>query len=286
MIIDPPFGDYSESGSLNEDEVSAFREIIYAYYGEYGRSFPWRETEDPYEVLVSEIMLQQTQTDRVTPKYAQFLSAWPDMPSLASATLAGVYDVWRGLGYNRRAKALVDIARLVTREMNGVLPDSFEELLSLPMVGRATAAAIRNFAYGEPEVYIETNVRRVYIYFFFEGRREVNDRELIPLVDATMDRGDPRQWYYALMDYGVLLKKRVVNPNRRSAHYSRQAPYKGSDREIRGRILRYLADHGRSGSDRLLRDLDSRPQRLTKCLADLVAEGLVVKETAGYRIGD
>ena len=286
MGLDPPFGDYTGVTSLDESEIRLFKEYIYTYYGNAGRPFPWRETEDPYSILVSEIMLQQTQTERVLQKYTEFLERWPSFETLAVATLAEVYDAWRGLGYNRRAKALLDIARLVTGDLGGELPRTIDGLISLPMIGHATAAAISAFAFGNAVAYLETNIRRVYIYFFFTGRTKVHDRELLPLVDCTLDREEPRHWYYALMDYGVYLKKKLPNPNRRSVHYSRQSEFEGSDRQIRGSILRHLGDNNTSSGPALSEGLPYDNDRIEKCLAALVAEGFVIEDDAVYRIGD
>ena len=283
---DPPFGDYTEAGNLDESQIRLFREYIYTYYGDAGRSFPWRETTDPYAILVSEIMLQQTQTERVLQKYTNFLARWPSFGHLAAATLAEVYDVWRGLGYNRRAKALLDIAKLVTGEFGGKLPETLIALTSLPMIGHATAAAISAFAFGNAVAYLETNIRRVYIHFFFVGRAKVHDRELLPLVDCTLDRDEPRHWFYGLMDYGVHLKKTLPNPNRRSVHYSRQSEFEGSDRQIRGSILRHLGDNKRSSAVALIEGLLYDGDRIEKCLAALVEEGFVAEDNAVYRIGD
>ena len=182
----PPFGDYSRGQETaapvhvpEEEEIRRFRDIVYEHYGAFGREFPWRDTHDAYEILVSEIMLQQTQTGRVIEKYRAFLERWPTLSSLAAASMKDVFSLWRGLGYNRRAKGLVDACRKVEEEWQGVLPDSVEMLSSLPMIGRATASAICAFAFQRPVVFLETNIRRVYIYFFFDRRENVRDRELI-----------------------------------------------------------------------------------------------------------
>jgi A/G-specific adenine glycosylase len=286
LFLDPPLGDFTGSTSLEEHEVNTFREYIYSYYGDHGRDFPWRDTFDPYEILVSEIMLQQTQTQRVLGKYRRFLNLWPDFYSLSNASLADVYREWSGLGYNRRAKALRDIARIVVNELNGELPNDPEALTALPMIGNATAAAICAFAFGTPAVYLETNIRRVYIYFFFEGRSDVHDREILPLASVALDAGDPRQWYYALMDYGVYLKSRLPNPNRRSVHYARQSPFDGSDRQIRGGILKRLAELNGAPVEELAQELPFDNVRIEKCLNDLEKEGFLVCEEAVYRISD
>lgn len=281
-----PFGDYTGCGFLDQDEVRRFREAIYAHYGARGRSFPWRDTKDPYRIVVSEIMLQQTQTERVLPKYEDFIAAWPDFAALSRATLVDVYNLWQGLGYNRRAKALIDIAKIVESDFSGTLPEADGELEKFPMIGPATAAAIRAFAFEKPSAYLETNIRRVYIYFFFAGRSDIGDTELLPLAEAALDPQEPRQWQYALMDYGVFLKITLPNPNRRSLHHVVQPPFKDSDRQIRGEILRFLLGNPASQAAEIFRSLPFEKTRVAKAIKNLESEGMLVKENAVYRIDD
>ena len=220
--------------------VQLFRRTIYRHYRTRGRSLAWRETRDPYRILVSEFMLQQTQVERALEKYPEFLDAFPDFAALAGANLKEVLARWQGLGYNRRAKSLLGTVRLVVESHGGELPSSREELLALPGVGEATAGALAAFAFNRPVVFIETNIRRVGLYFFFPGEASVRDSELAPLLEEALDRRSPRKWYYALMDYGSMLRRFVPNPNRKSAHYKRQSPFEGSDRQVRSRVLRLL----------------------------------------------
>ncbi|MBN1687381.1 MAG: A/G-specific adenine glycosylase [Spirochaetales bacterium] len=281
---DPPFGDYTGVDTLDEDEKLNFRELIYAHYGEYGRSFPWRETKDPYSILVSEIMLQQTQTERVVPKYTRFLSAWPDFAALSRASLSDVYAVWQGLGYNRRAKALIEIAGTVQDDFGGQLPDDENALRRLPMVGPATAAGVLAFAFEKPAVYLETNIRRVYIHFFFEGRDGVHDTEVFRIAAAAIDKDEPRQWHYALMDYGVFLKEALPGLGRRSRHYSVQPAFEGSNRQIRGAILRFLSSRPASAAEQLCEYLSFEKERVEQSLAALESEGMLVEESGRYSI--
>jgi A/G-specific adenine glycosylase len=245
---------------------------------------PWRETRDPYRILVSEVMLQQTQVDRVRPKYAEFLGAFPDVAALAAASLEQVLATWQGLGYNRRAVALQRTARLLLRDHGGSVPEGQEALLALPGIGPATAAAIRAFAFGAPSVFIETNIRRVFIHEFFPGRSTVADAELLPLIAATLDRRRPREWYYALMDYGASLARRVENPNRRSVAHVRQPPYAGSDRQVRGAILRALIGGGAQAAGPLARAVAADRQRVVRLLGDLEREGFVQRAGGRFRI--
>jgi len=227
---------------MTEPVISRFRTMVNRYYASNARPLPWRETDSPYHILVSEIMLQQTRVERVEEKYRVFLDAFPDLGSLARASLQEVLGVWQGLGYNRRAISLKETARQVVDRFKGTIPDSPEELKTLPGIGEYTAAAIAAFAFHRPVPLIETNIRAVFIHCFFLDREGVRDSEIRPLVEATLDAANPREWYYALMDFGVMLKRRVPNPSRRSAHHGRQAPFEGSDRQIRGKILRILLE--------------------------------------------
>ncbi|NBC28577.1 MAG: A/G-specific adenine glycosylase, partial [Spirochaetes bacterium] len=205
-----------------------FKEYIWGFYRDFGRSMPWRETRDTYAIFLSEIMLQQTQVPRVMEKYREFLRRFPSFETLADARLAEVYEVWQGLGYNRRAKYLHDAARSIVADHGGRVPHDRPALEALPGVGPNTAGSLLAFCHNEPVVFIETNIRRVFIYFFFPGGADVHDRDLFPLIEETLDRQNPREWYYALMDYGATLKKWVTNPNRRSKQYVRQSSFENS----------------------------------------------------------
>jgi len=277
--LQPPF---SADGKFSENDIVRFRTLVYSYYGDFGRAFPWRETSDPYRILLSEMMLQQTQTERVLPKYHQFLEAYPDFHALAEASASDILMLWKGLGYNRRALALLRIAREAVDRWGAVLPDDEKQLRSLYMVGPATAAAVLSFAYRKPALYLETNIRRVLLYCFFHDAEHVKDAELYAALDRVLDRTDPKNWYYALMDYGVFLKKMIENPNRRSAHYAKQPVFKNSDREIRGKLLSLFIEKGASAFEEIQRYLDFPEERLKKCLDALVKEGfLSVQEEAG-----
>jgi A/G-specific adenine glycosylase len=259
--------------SLSAAKVAAFRSLVLAHYAEFGRSFPWRETRDPWTILVSEVMLQQTQTDRVLPKFLAWRERFPDAASLAAASLPEVLGAWSGLGYNRRALSLAAAARIVA---DGGFPETEKGLLALPGVGPYTARAVLAFAFGRPTVFIETNIRSVFLQHFFPHEESVSDARIAPIVEATLDRSDPRRWYYALMDYGVSIKKRLGNPNRRSAHYARQSPFADSKRRVRGALLRELASLGRNVSrEELARRLPFSRERVEEALAALYAEGFL-----------
>ncbi len=227
---------------MKAGEKEAFRKLIWDFYGQQGRAFPWRSCRDPWLILISEMMLQQTQTSRVEAKWSEFTDTFPDPEAMAAAPLSEVLRLWSGLGYNRRALALKSIADRLA-EGDGRLPENYDALVALPMIGPYTAKAVLAFAYNRPVVCLETNIRRVFLHHFFPGETGISDSGIMPLIEETLDRENPREWYYALMDYGAALPRRVVNPNRRSAHYSRQAPFRGSNRQKRGALLRELTRH-------------------------------------------
>lgn len=215
---------------------------------------PWRPPAlkikrgkaDPYHILVSEVMLQQTQVARVIDFYPRFLKTFPTIKSLAEAPLSHVLQLWQGLGYNRRALMLQRAAQVVMQRYAGMMPTKYEALLELPGVGPSTAAGIMNFAYNQPAPYLETNVRTVYLHFFFDDAscKAIDDKEILPLVIKTMDKENPREWFYALLDYGVMLKKTVGNLNRKSKTYTKQSPFEGSARQARAKALRKALARG------------------------------------------
>jgi len=234
---------YRKKG-LSLEIIELFKKIIYDYYRNHKRKFPFREDITPYKVLVSEIMLQQTQTGRVAEKYLKFIEKFPDFLTLSTASLEEVLKVWKGLGYNRRAIALKKISEIVINDFKGKLPDSLEILKSFPQIGHNTASSILTFAFNKPVFFIETNIRRVYIYFFFPDKNRIEDKDIMTIIKKTIDNNNPREWYYALMDYGVMLKKTHPDLNKRSAHYRKQAPFKGSTRQVRGKLLKLLIKEG------------------------------------------
>jgi len=271
-----PLDSYTESQKL--DILKAFSFEVRSWYSVHGRTFPWRETSDPYRILLSEMMLQQTQTQRVLPKYHQFLDLWPDFFSLSTASLTDILLAWKGLGYNRRAKALRLIAQR-SKEWGYTLPCDLQSLLELPMVGPATAAAVMAFSYGEPALYLETNVRRVLLHYFFPEEEGVHDRRISQVLALLSElQEEHRHWYYALMDIGVLLKSSGVNPNRRSHHYTRQSPFENSSRQVRSTVLDIITTSGKQHLDSLAATLAFPRERIRSALESLIADGLLVSE--------
>jgi A/G-specific adenine glycosylase len=247
---------------------------------------PWRETYDPYRILVSEIMLQQTQVERVKTKYAEFLEAFPTVRHLADAPLPEVLTLWQGLGYNRRAIALKRCAEVISDRYDGVFPRSIDELQSLPGIGPYTARAVAAFAFGIAEPLIETNIRTVFIHFFFHGRDKVADREIMPLVEATLDRNNPREWYYALMDFGVHLKRLHPNPGRRSRQHVQQSRFEGSNRQLRSRLLRAVLACPEISALELAELSGSGQEAVERNLVDLEREGFLFQSNSRYSVCD
>lgn len=270
---------------LSTEEIQSFQNFIWDFYTANKRDFAWRNTDNPYYVVVSELMLQQTQTHRVEPKFEQFICEFPDFASLAQASLRDVLSLWQGLGYNRRGKYLAEIAQAVMQKHGGVLPDDTAALITLPGIGPYTAGSICAFAFNKPTVFIETNIRAVYLHSFFAGQDKVPDAELFPLIAQTVDQVNPREWYYALMDYGVMLKKNGKNPNVRSKHHAVQSKFEGSDRQIRGRIIALLTQYPHLGLADLHTQIDgNEPERITRILNQLCKDGMITSEGELYFI--
>ncbi len=261
------------------------RERVLAEYASHGRhELPWRTTRDPYRILVSEVMLQQTQVERVIPYYHAFLERFPNVTALSGAPLSAVLKAWQGLGYNRRAKMLHEAAKAVVREHGGVFPTTEEALRSLPGVGPYTAGAVAAFAYNTDVLIIETNIRTVVTHHCFSDRDSVSDAEVLEVLKKAHPSGDSRTWYWALMDYGSRLKRSGVRINAKRKGYTKQTSFSGSDRQARGALLRELA----KGPSRSLIGIlgDDRKKQVQAQLTALMAEGLIEKRGSAYRLKD
>lgn len=249
-----------------------FRRLLRQQGEELYRDMPWRQDTRPYYVLVSELMLQQTQVDRVVPKFEAFIAAFPNEQALADASLADVLRLWQGLGYNRRAKFLHEAAKKIVAL--GAFPQSEAGLVLLPGVGKNTAGALLAYAYNYPAIFIETNVRAVYIHHFFADQDAVDDKQIRELLEQTVDHEHPREFYWALMDYGSWLKKQGVKPGR-SKHFVKQSALKGSVREVRGQIVAFLATNDFTELE--LRAAVQADDRFDQALAGLIRDGLIAK---------
>ncbi len=269
---------------LQKDKIVQFRKEILNFYAREKRSFPWRRNLNAYRVLVSEIMLQQTQVERVVKMFPLFLKSFPDFKMLAHAPLPRVLKVWQGMGYNRRAIALKKIAEKVMNEYHGILPRNPEILKTFPGIGKATAGSICAFAFNAPVVFIETNIRRVFIHFFFPSKRVVSDENILPLIEQTLPKHNTREWYSALMDYGAMLSKKIENPNRRSKEYRKQPAFTGSQREMRGKILIYILQKKSVSLKEFSELFSSSRYSVLDIINQLIKEGFIKKDGVRVRV--
>jgi len=259
---------------LKKKEIYLFRRKVWGFYKKSKRNFPWRRTKNAYHILVSEMMLQQTQTERVRTKYKEFLSLFPNIHVLARAHVVDVLRVWQGLGYNRRALFLKRTSEIVVGEYNGRIPKDEDILKKLPGIGVGTAGAICAFAFNLPSMFIETNIRRVYIHHFFTSKMSVSDKEIFEYIKITVDRENPREWYYALMDYGAFLgKEEKENPNTKSKYYKKQSPFIGSERELRGKILKMVLLHKKTTPTSISKKIGVNEKKIRRILNMLKSEG-------------
>ncbi len=267
------------------DRYHYFHQELRNYYKRFGRhDLPWRQPDrngnfDPYKIMVSEIMLQQTQVNRVIPKYHSFLKQFPNVRLLAEAPLGDVLRLWQGLGYNRRAKFLWQAAQVIYKEYNGRVPVIEAELVKLPGIGKNTAGAILAYAFNQPAIFIETNIRTVYIHHFFADQQAISDKELTPIITQTIDSKEPRVFYWALMDYGSYLKQTQGNFTRLSKAYTKQSRFHGSMRQIRGKVIRLLSIHSQTYEELQYVIQD---KRLAEVLGALESEGMIAKNGASY----
>lgn len=298
--------------------MKSFIQTVRSYYKKHPRRMPWREDTSAYSVVISEIMLQQTQVSRVIEKYNSFVKKFPDWQALATAPTRDVLKEWSGLGYNRRALYLKRIAKKVMSSPDFIYlkqsqPDKVRkpktsirrdrfmqmpaQLQTLPGIGPNTAGSILAFAFNMPVPFIETNIRSIFIHFFFheiekrEGRatcKKIGDAEIMPFIEKSLnDRQNhrqPREWYYALMDYGAYLKHQLPNPSRHSIHHVRQKPFKGSNRELRSKMLHIIMKEAQSQGSIRRRLKEYRPEDVLHNISDLVHEGFIVRYNGSYRI--
>lgn len=301
--------------------IAAFTKEVWAHYRAHGRhDMAWRRDTSPYAIVVSEIMLQQTQVSRVETKFASWMKRFPSWQALAAASTKDVLSEWSGLGYNRRALYLKRIAehlqsargasgnahgggdissrapmrfasnfdpKHVVSQKN--IPDTYAALRELPGIGPNTAGAILAYAFNKPHPFIETNIRSAYIHFFFpRSRAKIPDAKLLPLIEETL--ADPhisahaREWHWALMDYGSYIKSMHPNPSRKSAHHIKQSAFKGSNRELRAAILRFILEKPARGSAIVKRFAEYPATQVRTNVAALASEGFLTQKDGTYRI--
>ena len=270
--------DIVNSTGINKVTFELFSSLIFDYYHEFGRSFSWRETYEPYKITISEIMLQQTQTDRVIEKYNNWCLVFPDIYALANAPFSEVLLHWQGLGYNRRALYIHIIAKEIVDRFDGIMPQDPAILEKFKGIGPNTARSICAFAFNQPVTFIETNIRTVFIQCFFHHHYQVDDKEIITLITKTLDQNNPREWYYALIDFGVFLKKIYPNSNLKSKHHTTQTIFEGSDRQIRGAILRLLLKQKIAEIQEISKKFNEKPERINRIIETLIQDNLIIKK--------
>jgi len=276
---------------LTKKQLEILKSALWNYYDENGRhDLAWRKKHTPYAVVVSEIMLQQTQVVRVEEYFRNWMRKYPSWKSLACAPLREVLLSWQGLGYNRRGKYVHDIAKIVTEKYKGKLPSGRVELESLPGIGHYTAGSVRAFAFNESDIFMETNIRTVLFYHLYDYEhmtlKSIDDKELLDVLEKYIQtdqraQENPREFYWALMDYGSHLKQTVGNLNTRARAHTKQSRFEGSRRQLRAQLLRYILDSPRTEKEVIFQG--TKDTQLTKdLLNDLVKEGSVRKEKEKY----
>lgn len=265
-------------------QIKQFQKTVWNYYKTSARhNLPWRKNINPYRIWISEVMLQQTQVDRVVKFFDAWMKQFPTVQKLANASQIEILKQWKGLGYNSRAIRMKQAAQAIVSDYKGRFPGEYEELQKLPGIGPYTAGAISAFAHNQPIAIIETNIRRVFIHHFFQDHTDVHDEDILELIEKTLDKKNPREWYWALMDYGSFLgrtlniKGKKYNPNVQSKHYTKQSKFQGSDREIRSNILQLLLRNNNSISKiklaKEIKNLSDDSERIAKIMNQMNREG-------------
>jgi A/G-specific adenine glycosylase len=266
--------------------MKKFISFLQKFYSENKRdSLSWRKTKSPYHILVSEVMLQQTQVSRVLIKYKEWIKRFPTAKKLAGSSLRDVLTLWQGLGYNRRAKFLYEASKILAKAKPSDL-SNYDFYTSLPGVGQSTAGAVLAFTKNTPIVFIETNIRAVILHHFFKDREKVDDEEirevLQKLLNTLPSDFSVRDFYYALYDYGSHLKmtlgKKKKDLHTRSKHYTTQSKFEGSRRQLRAFILKVsLGMKKMKDMPEVLKKYSLKDMR--KIEAELKEEGLLTQST-------
>ncbi len=269
--------------------IPKFQNTILDWYKDNRRDLPWRNTKNPYRIMVSEIMLQQTQVSRVLPKYKEFLQAFPNQKALADSKDSDLLKIWSGLGYWRRARFLKEACIKIEKDFHGKFPKDTKTLKMLAGIGPYTAGAIACFAFNNDEAFIDTNIRRVYLRFFFKDQENISDKEILKIAQKSVLEENPAEWHWALFDYGALVLK-DKNINKKSRHYAKQSKFTGSFRSYRAKLLRLLLEEPKQSMlknnaldyvEELLR-IDERDYSPQEILTSLIIDKLV--KTSGTRI--
>ena len=266
---------------FSPERIQEFQKKVFSFYQKNKRDLPWRKTTDPYKILLSELMLQQTQVNRVILYYEKWIARWPAIDALASASLAEVLQAWMGLGYNTRAINLHKAARKIVTEFDNDVLEAMKQYKEIPGAGRYTSQAVQIFSTNADLVTIDTNIRRIFIKEFHLPE-EVSDKELWRLAEQCLPKGKSRKWHNALMDYGALhltSQKTGIKPK------TQQSRFEGSDRQIRARILRCLLNDTMSLSE-LKKTFRIEQKRLRRILDKMVTEKIIVNNNNSYQLNE
>lgn len=262
-------------------QIKSFQNKILSFYKEKGRhDLPWRHTIDRYNIMVSEIMLQQTQVSRVIEKYNNWIEQFPTPQALAKARLAQVLKAWSGLGYNSRGKRLWDAAKIIVDQHNGTVPKNAETLLDLPGIGPYTARSILIFADNAPLATVDTNIRRILIHEF-NLPETISDKDLFELAQQLFPEGKSRDYHNALMDYGATMltsKATGIKPK------TTQSKFTGSRRFYRGQIIKYLTEHEDLSVRRAKKLFPECEHDIKTIFEELITEGLIENKNSIYKI--
>lgn len=265
---------------LSPSKIRTFQKTIFDWWQDNRRDLPWRKTHDLYKILVSEVMLQQTQVSRVLPRYLDFLARFPDVSTLAASTPAQVLRAWKGMGYNRRALYLRSSAQAIVENYSGIFPDSETELVKLPGVGAYTACALLVFAYKQDVAMVDTNIRQIITHYFFDDKPQ-KPFEIQQVADKLVPKGKSWEWHQALMDFGALELK-VPQVSRR-----KQKPFRGSNRFYRGRIMDLLRERA-IAEDQLIasmcKEYGTTKVYINTIIDGLIADGLATKKNMTVRL--
>ena len=266
----------------NQESVRKFQKMIMSWWKENRRNLPWRNNPSPYKVLVSEIMLQQTQVSRVIPKFLEFLNEFPTLEHLASANTKHLLTVWSGLGYNRRALWLKEAAGEIVKRKR--FPEEVDELRELKGIGSYTSRSILIFAFNRNLAAVDTNIRRIFIALGF-ANEDASEKELQEIADALLLKGRSSDWHNALMDYGSTV---LTSSSTGIEPTSKQSRFTGSARKVRGRIVRMLTQSESLSIDEIISQLSEKNKdsvNLREVLEQLTQDNLIEQtETGEFQI--
>lgn len=263
---------------ISETRIRKFHEKIFTWWKKNKRSLPWRETTNPYYIMISEIMLQQTQVNRSIEKYLEFIDKYPTIKDLAEASVSSVLKSWSGLGYNRRALWLHEAANQIVKLKD--FPETPEELQKLKGIGPYTSRSILIFAFNYDIATVDTNIRRILIAENF-AKEETKEKELFIIAQKLLPKGKARDWHNALMDFGSLVltsAKTGIKPKTTTSRNSKE------NRRFRGIIVKYLTRNSKALKERMIKNCNIPTEKIDDILEGLLADGLIIKIRKYYAL--